>query len=83
MKWALSWKDMLPLPALIVMLDKVFFPKWHQVLAAWLSNCPNYEDITKWYMGWKAVFPENLLAHPIIKGGYIYHYKSNEKNFVG
>ncbi|XP_005104240.1 tuftelin-interacting protein 11 [Aplysia californica] len=66
-RWVMSWKDMMPIQPMVVMLDKTFFPKWHQVLAAWLTNMPNYQDITKWYLGWKAQFPENLLGHPLIK----------------
>lgn len=66
-RWAMSWKDMLPIQSMVVMLDGCFFPKWHQVLAAWLLNQPNYQDITKWYLGWKAQFPDNLLGHPLVK----------------
>ncbi|KAI8792094.1 tuftelin-interacting protein 11 [Biomphalaria glabrata] len=66
-RWVMSWKDMMPIQSMVNMLEKVFFPKWHQVLVAWLTNLPNYQDITKWYLGWKAQFPENLLGHPAIK----------------
>lgn len=66
-RWVMSWREMLPIQAMVSMLDKAFFPKWSQVLQAWLSNLPNYQDITKWYLGWKAQFPENLLGHPQIK----------------
>ncbi|KAH9508637.1 Tuftelin-interacting protein 11 [Bulinus truncatus] len=66
-RWVMSWKDMMPVQSMVGMLDKVFFPKWQQVLIAWLSNMPNYEDITKWYLGWKSQFPEILLGHPVIK----------------
>lgn len=38
-----------------------------QVLCSWLSNNPNYEEITKWYLGWKAMLSEQLLSHPLIK----------------
>lgn len=64
----MSWKDMMPMQSMVNMLEKTFFPKWHQVLIAWLSNMPNYQDITKWYLGWKSQFPENLIGHPLIKG---------------
>jgi len=66
-RWAMSWKDMLPIQSLVVMLEVAFFPKWHQVLSAWLLNQPNYQDITKWYLGWKTQFPDNLLGHPQVK----------------
>lgn len=38
-----------------------------QVLCSWLSNSPNYEEITKWYLGWKSMFSDQVLAHPSIK----------------
>lgn len=66
-RWVMSWKDMMPVQPMVAMLEASFFPKWHQVLVAWLSNMPNYQDITKWYLGWKAQFPEILLGHPSIK----------------
>ena len=38
-----------------------------QVLCSWLSNSPNYEEITKWYLGWKSMFSDQELAHPSVK----------------
>jgi hypothetical protein len=38
-----------------------------QVLCSWLSNSPNYEEITKWYLGWKSMFSDQVLAHPSVK----------------
>jgi len=38
-----------------------------QALCSWLSNSPNYEEITKWYLGWKSMFSDQVLAHPSIK----------------
>jgi tuftelin-interacting protein 11 len=37
------------------------------VLCSWLSNSPNYEEITKWYLGWKNSFSDTLLAQLLIK----------------
>lgn len=44
-----------------------FVPVVLQVLCSWLSNSPNYEEITKWYLGWKSMFSDQVLAHPSIK----------------
>lgn len=44
----------------------IFVPFW-QVLCSWLSNSPNYEEITKWYLGWKSMFSDQVLAHPSVK----------------
>ena len=66
-RWVMAWKDMMPIQSMVVMLDKVFFPKWHTVLQQWLVNMPNYVDITKWYKGWQSQFPDTLQGHPLIK----------------
>lgn len=39
-----------------------FFPKWHAVLHAWLSAAPNFDEVTRWYLGWKSLFPEEVCA---------------------
>ena len=39
-----------------------FFPKWHAVLHAWLSAAPNFDEVTRWYLGWKGLFPEEVRA---------------------
>ncbi|KAK6483625.1 tuftelin-interacting protein 11-like [Huso huso] len=66
-QWVLDWEGMLSPSSLVGMLDKHFFPKWLQVLCSWLSNNPNYEEITKWYLGWKSMLSDAVLAHPSIK----------------
>ena len=38
-----------------------------QILAAWLNTSPDYNEISKWYMGWKSLFNEKLVQHPIVK----------------
>nr|XP_023692876.1 tuftelin-interacting protein 11 [Paramormyrops kingsleyae]XP_023692878.1 tuftelin-interacting protein 11 [Paramormyrops kingsleyae] len=65
--WVMDWEGMLSLSSLVGLLDKNFFPKWLQVLCSWLSNSPNYEEITKWYLGWKSMFSDAVLAHPLVK----------------
>ena len=41
-----------------------------QTLTVWLANNPNYTEITNWYTGWKNTFDSELLAHPLVKGGF-------------
>lgn len=69
--WVMAWQDMIPEPCMVTLLEKNFFPKWLQVLYTWLTHNPNYEEVTKWYTGWKSMLPASLLAHPIIKGTYL------------
>lgn len=65
--WVMDWEGMLSPSSLVSLLDKNFFPKWLQVLCSWLNNSPNYEEITKWYLGWKNMFSDMLLSQPLIK----------------
>jgi len=68
----MSWGDMLPHSSLVTLLDKHFFPRWLQVLGTWLSGPnTNYYEVTSWYQGWKALFPQQLLSDSTVKG--IYH----------
>ncbi|KAM6423077.1 tuftelin-interacting protein 11 [Liasis olivaceus] len=65
--WVMDWEGVVSVSSLVGLLEKHFFPKWLQVLCSWLSNNPNYEEITKWYLGWKSMFSDQVLAHPSIK----------------
>ncbi|XP_070537179.1 tuftelin-interacting protein 11-like [Ptychodera flava] len=65
--WVMSWENMLPKSTLASLLAKQFFPKWLNVLCSWLTNNPNYDEVLKWYKGWKSMFSDELLAIPAIK----------------
>ena len=61
--WAMAWADLLPASQLAALLDAHFFPKWHAVLRHWLAHAPDYDEVTRWYLGWKALMPDALLDH--------------------
>ena len=63
----MAWLDMAPRAGMVALLEKHFFPRWHQVLHSWITSAPNYDEITKWYTGWKSMFPEALLNDGAIK----------------
>ena len=64
LKCVLKWEPMLGSSAFITLLEQHFFRKWHTALHAWLSTgSANFDEVTQWYLGWKTVFPEELLAH--------------------
>ncbi|XP_048361792.1 tuftelin-interacting protein 11-like [Sphaerodactylus townsendi] len=65
--WVLDWEGLIPPSCLAGLLERHFFPRWLQALRSWLSNDPNYEEVAQWYLGWKARFSDQLLAHPSIK----------------
>ena len=65
--WIMEWIDFVPPAAMINLLERHFFPKWLQVLASWLNQNPNYNEVTNWYIGWKDQFPRDLLATPQVQ----------------
>lgn len=74
--WVYEWKELIPSHIMAGLLDKFFFPKWLQVLALWLNHSPNYDQVTNWYMGWKGMLSEKILAEPLVKG------KCNKKYLI-
>ena len=65
--WFIAWHDVVPLPSMIAILEKSFFPQWHQVLNAWLNTNPNYQEIQRWYSGWRSLIPASIITHTAIK----------------
>ncbi|KAK2579187.1 hypothetical protein KPH14_002709 [Odynerus spinipes] len=65
--WVIEWKELIPTHIMAGLLDKFFFPKWLQVLTLWLNHSPNYDQVTNWYMGWKGMLSDKLLAEPSVK----------------
>ena len=66
--WVMDWEELISPVHLVSILDKIFFPKWLQVLVTWLNHAPNYEEVTKWYLGWKMIMPEKLVGHAVVRG---------------
>lgn len=69
--WVMDWEDLMPIHTMASLLDKLFFPKWLQVLTVWLNHSPDYEQVSKWYSGWKSMFSDSLLQQPVIKGNKV------------
>ncbi|KAG5676106.1 hypothetical protein PVAND_005960 [Polypedilum vanderplanki] len=57
-----EWNELLTSLVMANILDKYFFPKWMQTLLLWLNQSPNFDEVTRWYSGWK-----NLLSEPVLK----------------
>jgi len=63
----MHWVDMLPISCVTSILDDYFWPKFGQALSTWLANKPNFEEVRRWYLGWKKMFPPPLESHPRVK----------------
>ncbi|KAJ4460567.1 putative Tuftelin-interacting protein 11 [Paratrimastix pyriformis] len=59
-KWVMAWADLVPLESMALLLERDFFPKWLTALQTWLGSRPDYGEVTKWYVGWKGLFPKDL-----------------------
>jgi tuftelin-interacting protein 11 len=62
----MSWVELFPPRVLLQLLRMEFFPRWFNALHSWLSSAPDLDEVRKWYLGWKSLFPASLRAHPDI-----------------
>uniref|UniRef100_A0A336M495 CSON002687 protein n=1 Tax=Culicoides sonorensis TaxID=179676 RepID=A0A336M495_CULSO len=62
-----EWNEIISLNFMVHLLDRNFFPKWMQILVLWLNQNPNFDQVSRWYQGWKGQFNEAFLQHPQIK----------------
>jgi tuftelin-interacting protein 11 len=56
-----EWNELLSSLVMANILDKYFFPKWMQTLVLWLNQSPNFDEVSRWYSGWKRLFSEPVL----------------------
>ena len=72
--WLTAWHTVLPQHHMVNLLEFRFFPAWHRVLQHWLSNNPDFDEVTRWYMGWKVCCTAMLhcTAVPVFKQHAVY-----------
>ncbi|KAJ5073725.1 tuftelin-interacting protein [Anaeramoeba ignava] len=54
-------------------LAEYFFPKWNKTLCLWMSTNKekiNYDEIQKWFKGWKSLFSPEMLANQHISASF-------------
>jgi len=60
----LAWKELIPRVHFVSLLMGEFFPRWLRILVNWLSISPDFSEVSQWYVGWKSIFPADLLEDP-------------------
>ncbi|GLC32990.1 hypothetical protein PLESTB_000382900 [Pleodorina starrii] len=68
--WAMAWKDVISAHLMAGMLERVFFPRWHAVLQHWLTHGANFDEVTRWYLGWKSSVPQGILDHERVRAQF-------------
>jgi tuftelin-interacting protein 11 len=61
-----EWNELLTPLVMANILDKYFFPKWMQTLVLWLNQSPNFDEVSRWYSGWKGLLSEPVLKQTIV-----------------
>lgn len=56
-----EWNELISPLVMANILDKYFFPKWMQTLVLWLNQSPNFDEVSRWYSGWKGMLNEPVL----------------------
>ncbi|VFQ60027.1 unnamed protein product [Cuscuta campestris] len=65
-EWVQTWATHIPSHHLLPTWD-IFFNKWQDVLCRWLCSNPLFEEVTKWFLGWKNLLPKELVANEHIR----------------
>ncbi|XP_062546790.1 septin-interacting protein 1 [Armigeres subalbatus] len=65
-----EWSELISTIQMASILDKFFFPKWIQTLVLWLNQSPNFDQVTRWYQGWKSQFTEDIIRQANIKESF-------------
>ncbi|CAH9072242.1 unnamed protein product [Cuscuta europaea] len=64
--WVRTWATDVPIHHMVQLFD-IFFNKWLEVLYHWLCSNPKFEEVTKWFLGWKEILPPEVVAHEHIR----------------
>ncbi|KAL0488579.1 hypothetical protein AKO1_015738 [Acrasis kona] len=63
-----KWTKVIGVKSMCKLLQKHMFVKWIRTLYEWLTQIDfDYEQVMKWYYGWKNLLPPELSNHKIIK----------------
>ena len=67
----MRWRDLLTTSQMVDLFCHNFFPKWLGILDSWLRSSPDFQEITRWYLGWKGMFDLELLRCSPIQHNFL------------
>ena len=62
----LAWTELVGAEAIASALLRLFFPGWLRALRLWLQQAADYDEVSRWYLGWKQLIADKappLLQH--------------------
>eukprot|EP00730_Choanoeca_flexa_P004143 TRINITY_DN11611_c0_g1_i3.p1 TRINITY_DN11611_c0_g1~~TRINITY_DN11611_c0_g1_i3.p1 ORF type:complete len:891 (+),score=265.07 TRINITY_DN11611_c0_g1_i3:87-2759(+) len=66
--WVLNWQPLLTDYDMAQLLVDHFFPNFLTVLCKWLrQDTPDFQQVTRWYLGWKSELPAAIVADSIVQ----------------
>jgi tuftelin-interacting protein 11 len=82
-QWVMLWEDLIPQHHFVALLEAEFFPKWLNVLYAWLASRPDYDEVSRWYLGWKKMFSADLISNDRIRAYFNMALEAMNKSISG
>lgn len=70
LKWIMEWDGLASSRQLSYLFARFLFPEWLEVLYEWLVSNPDFDEVSSWYLGWKSLFPEDVLANDVIRQSF-------------
>lgn len=66
-----AWFPLLRSAIIDQLLEAEYFTKWLDALFIWLTNEPNYQQVTEWYIWWKSYFNQDVANLPAVSRGFM------------
>lgn len=70
LKWIMEWDGLASSRQLSYLFARFLFPEWLEVLYEWLISNPDFDEVGNWYLGWKSLFPEDVLANDAVRRNF-------------